>query len=165
MGFNPLLNALRKPIKRNMYAEIRMEEEMFDSVYEGKIFLLGMQFHPLWEFLGGCLYPHLHRLPGSSNQTVPCTRTVQWHHLLHICQRQWQISFSTPSVTKLLHSQSVLSLINQPDNTHIFLWPSEREFIIQPLTKSGTPQAVLATIGEVTHIPLIYWHDILDIAK
>ncbi len=83
---------------------------------------------------------------------------LQWHHLLHICHQQQQISFSAPSVTQI-HSHSVLSLINQPGNTHMFVWPSQREFIIQLLTKSGTPRAVLATAGEVTHtVDLLAWY-------
>lgn len=83
-----------------------------------------------------------------------------WHHPLHIGRWQQQRSFTIPSVTKLPHSHSVLSLINQPSNVGIFLRPSEREFIIQLLTKSGTPRAVLATAGEVRHISvdLLAWY-------
>ena len=136
---------------------------LFDSVYGGKMLLPGVQI-PL-EGAIWLLYPAAF---ASASTLHPLRRScahLQWHRPFHICQRQQQLSFATPSVTKLLHSHSVLSLITQHGNTHIFLWPSERGFIIQPLTKSGTPQAVLATAGEVTHILLIYWHDILDKAK
>lgn len=73
--------------------------------------------------------------------------------------------FTNSSVTKVQHSDSVFSLINQFSKNHIFLWPWEKGFFIQPLTKSGTSQTVLATAGEATHILLIYWHDALDIPK
>ncbi len=131
---------------------------------EAKYFCL--ECKSLWrEQFGCCLYPAAFALASTVHPVWGSCAHLQRHHPLHICQRQRPISFSTPSVSKLLRSHSVFSLINQPGNTHIFLWPSEREFIIQLLTKSGTPQAVLATAGEVTHILLIYWHDILDIAK
>lgn len=56
---------------------------------------------------------HLHQVPQSFRSDHPRAH-LQWHHPLRISQQQQQISFSTPSVTKLLHSHSVLSLINQP---------------------------------------------------
>lgn len=136
---------------------------LLDSVYGGKMLLPGVQI-PL-EGAIWLLYPAAFASASTVHPITQSCAHLQWHHPFPICQRQRQISFSTPSVTKLLHSHPVLSLINQPSNTHIFLWPSEWEFIIQLLTKSGTPQAVLATAGEVTHILLIYWHDILDKAK
>lgn len=164
MGLEPVLNADIKLLKRNKCRDLYGWWDSLTLFMEAQCFCLECKC--LWRGqFGCCLYPAAFASAATVHPIGQSCAHLQWHYPLHICQQQQQISFSTPSVTKLRHSHSVLSLINQPGNTHIFLWPSEREFIIRLLTKSGTPQAVLATAREVTHILLIYWHDILDKAK
>lgn len=120
-----------------------------------------MESRSLWrEQSGFFLYPA--SFPSAST-VHPIRRYgahLQWHHPLHICQRQWQISFSTPSVTKLLHSQSVLFLINQPGNAHIFLWPSQREIYHSAVDQIWhTPSFPGIRQGGYTHtVDLLAWY-------
>lgn len=128
---------------------------LFHSVYWCKMLL---RCKSLWRERFGCCIYSLHFFDSASKEIILCTPTVASSPPYWPWQQQR--SFTIPSVTKLPHSHSVLSLINQPSNVGIFLWPSEREFIIQLLTKSGTPRAVLATAGEVRHISvdLLAWY-------
>lgn len=141
-----------------------MDEEMFDSVYGSEMLLLGVQIPlegAIWlPFVSCCICISVN---SPSNQTIQSTSTVTspapylpaaTADIIHD-----PISNKTPTLTFCF-------VFNKSAQQHPhILWPSEREFIIQLLTKSGTPQAVPTTAGEVTHILLIYWHDILDIAK
>ena len=102
------------------------------------------------------LYPDAFAFDSPSNQTTPTVTSPPPYlpaattDIIHD-----PISNETPPLTfGFVFNKSARQ------HPHIFLWPSEREFIIQPLTKSGTPQALLATagVGNYHTVDLLAWY-------